>query len=153
MDNLISRQAAINAAIYAADDWDGGCNINRSEMIEKAINGLPPEQPEIIRCKDCKYYNVGFECLIEGYGIETDPNHYCGYAELRDDAPIPARTVKENLKYLPPAQPAQNVKPISYQDCANAMLMMWIDKVLTDGEYYRIMNKLNAHEKKMEEGE
>ena len=28
------------------------------------------------------------------------------------------------------------------------MLMMWIDKVLTDGEYNRIMDKLNAHELK-----
>lgn len=35
-------------------------------------------------------------------------------------------------------------KPITYTDCANAMMMMWIDKVLTDGEYNRIMDKLNA---------
>ena len=47
---------------------------------------------------------------------------------------------------LPPAQP--EVKQISYTDCANAMLMMWMDKVLTDGEYNRIMDKLNEHKKK-----
>lgn len=35
-------------------------------------------------------------------------------------------------------------KPITYTDCANAMMMMWLDKVLTDGEYNRIMDKLNA---------
>lgn len=40
----------------------------------------------------------------------------------------------------------QEVKKISYADCADAMLMMWMDKVLTDGEYDRIMDKLNAHE-------
>ena len=34
---------------------------------------------------------------------------------------------------------------IGYSDCANAMLKMWIDNVLTDGEYNRIMDKLNAH--------
>ena len=45
---------------------------------------------------------------------------------------------------LPSAQP--EIKPISYQDCANAMMMMWIDDVLTDGEYRRIMDKLNDHE-------
>lgn len=50
------------------------------------------------------------------------------------------------IKQLPSAQP--EVKQISYTDCANAMLMMWMDKVLTDGEYNRIMDKLNEHEKK-----
>ena len=40
---------------------------------------------ELIRCKDCKYYNAGFECLIEGYGIEHDKDHFCGYAERRTD--------------------------------------------------------------------
>ena len=54
--------------------------------------------------------------------------------------------VRDRLKALPSAQP--EVKEISYTDCANAMLMMWIDKVLTDGEYNRIMDKLNAHELK-----
>ena len=38
-------------------------------------------------------------------------------------------------------------EPISYKDCANAMLKMWMDKVLTDKEYYHIMDKLNKHEK------
>ena len=34
-------------------------------------------------------------------------------------------------------------KPINYKDCVNAMMMMWRKNVLTDGEYYRIMDKLN----------
>ena len=38
----------------------------------------------------------------------------------------------------------EEVKPISYYDCSNAMLEMWMDNVLTDGEYNRIMDKLNA---------
>lgn len=46
------------------------------------------------------------------------------------------------LGELPSAQP--EIKPIDYQDCANAMLRMWMDKVVTDGEYNRIMDKLNA---------
>lgn len=55
----------------------------------------------------------------------------------------------EAVNELPSAQP--EVKQISYTDCANAMLMMWMDKVLTDGEYNRIMDKLNEHEKKKRE--
>ena len=34
-------------------------------------------------------------------------------------------------------------KPINYVDCSNAMLKMWMENVLTDGEYSRIMDKLN----------
>ena len=40
---------------------------------------------------------------------------------------------------LPPAQPE-----ITYQTCSDALLKMWMDNVLTDGEYNRIMDKLNA---------
>lgn len=37
-------------------------------------------------------------------------------------------------------------KPIEYKECANAMLKMWMENVVTDGEYYKIMDKLNmAH--------
>ena len=47
------------------------------------------------------------------------------------------------IESLPSAQP--EIKPIGYRDCANAMLKMWMDNVVTDGEYNRIMDKLNAH--------
>lgn len=38
----------------------------------------------------------------------------------------------------------QEFKPITYTDCANAMMKMWIDNVLTDRQYNAIMDKLNA---------
>ena len=35
---------------------------------------------------------------------------------------------------------------VIYKDCADAMLKMWMDNVLTDGEYDKIIDKLNkAH--------
>lgn len=49
------------------------------------------------------------------------------------------------VKHLPSAQP--EIKPISYRDCANAMMKMWMDNVLTGGEYRRIMDKLNEKER------
>ena len=44
---------------------------------------------------------------------------------------------------------------IGYQECANALLKMWMDNVLTDGEYSKIISKLNAHliERAYEEGD
>ena len=44
----------------------------------------------------------------------------------------------------------EDVKPISYKDCADAMLKMWMECVLTDGEYNRIMDKLNKAHKEGE---
>lgn len=33
---------------------------------------------------------------------------------------------------------------IDHQYCINALLKMWVDNVVTDGEYFRILDKLNA---------
>ena len=35
---------------------------------------------------------------------------------------------------------------IRYSDCADALLKLWIENIITDGEYNRIMDRLNkAH--------
>ena len=49
---------------------------------------------------------------------------------------------RERLEYLPPAQPEYH--EIGYRECADAVLKMWMDNVLTDGEHNRIIDKLNA---------
>lgn len=66
---------------------------------------------------------------------------YCEHTEQRERDAI--KHVINGIKALPSAQP--EIKPISYQDCADAMMMMWMDNVLTDGEYRRIMDKLNDY--------
>lgn len=53
------------------------------------------------------------------------------------------------IEEMPSAQP--EVRPIDYQDCSNAMLKMWMDNVVTYGEYNRIMDKLNAYWGKKDE--
>ena len=54
--------------------------------------------------------------------------------------------MSRKIKDIPTSPLLENVpcKTISYEDCANAMLMMWMENVLTDGEYSKIMDKLNA---------
>lgn len=49
----------------------------------------------------------------------------------------------EEIKELPFAQ--LDPQEIGYWECSNALLKMWIDNVLTDGEYYRIADKLNTY--------
>ncbi len=39
---------------------------------------------EVVRCRDCKHYNAGFECLIEGYGIERPADYFCADGERKD---------------------------------------------------------------------
>lgn len=47
------------------------------------------------------------------------------------------------LKQVPQEDDEIEIEPISYVDCSNAMLKMWMDDVITDGEYRHIMDKLN----------
>lgn len=78
----------------------------------------------------------GLEFVIE-HGIETDGAHS-----------ISAEKMLEFVRELPSIQSEPH--EIGYDDCANALLKMWIDNVLTDGEYYRIADKLNEKWGKIE---
>ena len=46
MDDLISRQAAIDAAALSAAEWDGMYVQDINGRIRKALEKLPPEHPE-----------------------------------------------------------------------------------------------------------
>lgn len=71
---------------------------------------------------------------------QKDFREYMGMLNIpRDDY----NGIMEYINEVPSAQPEQH--GIGYSECASAMLKMWIDNVLTDGEYNRIMDKLNAH--------
>ena len=48
------------------------------------------------------------------------------------------KAVLYELRVMPSTPPDLN-----YQTCSCAMLRMWMDNVLTDGEYNKIMDKLN----------
>lgn len=50
-------------------------------------------------------------------------------------------TARKLIDEQPTIQPEPH--EIGYDDCANALLKMWMDNVLTDGDYYRIADKLN----------
>lgn len=70
MDDLISRQAAIDALnkIFPADpmrnDYTQGITCGAA-LATEYIKQLPSAQPEIVRCKDCKRYG-------RDDGIETE---------------------------------------------------------------------------------
>jgi hypothetical protein len=88
MDDLISRQAAIDAIKkhYRAHDND------LLEVIAVDIEQLPTAQPEIVRCKNCKNWDTTWQndwaknyhyCpIIDG---TRNGDWYCADAERRTD--------------------------------------------------------------------
>ena len=73
------------------------------------------------------------------YRIPGKAKTYRQYNEAWSDAIDAAENA---LEALPSAQPE-----ITYQTCSDALLKIWMVNVLTDGEYNRIMDKLNAWER------
>lgn len=143
-DKLISQQAAIDAAVQSLMDWDGVFIQEANCRIRNAISELPSAQPVD------KDINVPTNDTISRQAAIELAMQYCpdddGTCSKADED---IRNLLDELESLPSAQP--EIKPIEYRDCANAMQRMWMDNVVTDGEYYRIMDKLNAHWRKKNE--
>lgn len=80
--DVISRQAAIDTAIEAADKWDGGFSVDRSRIITEALNELPSVQTEQMMgkwlCRCNKDREEWLECSKCGHeiGVRYTKN-YC----------------------------------------------------------------------------
>ena len=105
MDDLISRQAAIDAVAKempslttpdGSGEFDHDIQIADEAFVDcmQIINELPPAQPEIIRCKDCKYferrsiYHHGL-CDVHCNGVGekevTSEGQYCSWAKRKEE--------------------------------------------------------------------
>ena len=99
MEDLISRQTIIDGLEFVIEhgiETDGAHSISAEKMLE-FVRELPTVQPEIVRCKDCKYFEydhienvngipliVAHEiCTRWGDGVKTSENGYCFLAERR----------------------------------------------------------------------
>ena len=93
MDDLISRQAAIDALAkfvpYAIFDESTESYTNGLTDAYNLICQLPsaqPEQSEIIRCKDCKWFgDIGCAIRIVDDSDKPTENDFCSFAERRTD--------------------------------------------------------------------
>lgn len=99
MDDLISRQALRSEMYHEAFEkdtedqrWDSGCWI-RYRMFERIIDSIPsaqPEQPGIIRCKDCVSYGEMLtgrdtRMICHKFALNFPRDFYCADAERRTD--------------------------------------------------------------------
>jgi len=73
-----------NAEIGSFGNWQFANGFNMGlTAAEVAIQNLPSAQPEIIRCKDCKYYNPIGVCIEMSSAVCEDS--FCCWAERRTD--------------------------------------------------------------------
>lgn len=86
--DVISKQAAIDALgerplAWTESEYETGLQ-NQWEADVDAIKAVPPAQPEIIRCKDCKWYGF-YSCELHGNDWMRDGNGFCDRAERREE--------------------------------------------------------------------
>jgi hypothetical protein len=89
MDDLISRQAAIDAA----KDWYDGLICGSFKGLKKRLEALPSAQPTVdavpvIRCRDCKFLRFTgtvWKCQNRLVMMLCDPNDYCSRAERKEE--------------------------------------------------------------------
>lgn len=79
-DDLISRKALIEAF---KEEFFGMYSDDFKYMINW-LEELPTAEPEIIRCKDCKFYKGLAVCMIHGEKC-GGTNYFCAWAERRTD--------------------------------------------------------------------
>ena len=81
--DLISRQAALDALMEAF------CDTMIESICKDTIEALPSAQPEIVRCKDCKYSDENLRRVsvkwLPCMDVRTGGNWFCGSAERREE--------------------------------------------------------------------
>ena len=93
MSDTISRQAAIDA-LDGKIEITGRTNAEAVKgyvrLVKDRLERLPSAQPEIIRCKDCRYYqdnNDGYPHINCKWDANETPDadDFCSGAERRTD--------------------------------------------------------------------
>jgi len=93
MADLIDRQQAIDdlgeePEVWEDDDEYGMGQRSEWRYIKKILETLPSAQPEIIRCKDCKYWTHikrtnRYWCKTDDglFDLNPSPDDFCSRAE------------------------------------------------------------------------
>ena len=81
MSDLISRQAAIDAA----RDWYEGLLCGSFKGLEKRLRTLPSAEPDIIRCRNCKFASGDSRICMKFGHSPIGELDFCAWAERRID--------------------------------------------------------------------
>ena len=84
MSDLIDREDVLNLILNwkAKEPWD---KFDQQVAFE-IIHAMPSAQPEIIRCKDCKYNASSHKCIHpDSFFLIPKDDDFCSYAERREE--------------------------------------------------------------------
>ena len=81
MSDLISRQAAIDVAALSAAEWDGMYVQDINGRIREALEKLPSAQPDIIRCRNCKFASGDSRICMKFGHSPIGELDFCAWAE------------------------------------------------------------------------
>ena len=88
MDDCIKRKDAIDAIRASTSKYTGFMEMEMytDDDAVEAINGVPSAHDvvEVVRCKDCRYWENGRCYLLRDATIEVRDNDYCSYGERAD---------------------------------------------------------------------
>ncbi len=84
MDDLISRQAAIEALDKRFDSIPME-QTTEILLLRKDLRGLPPAQPDIIRCRNCKFASGDSRICMKFGHSPIGELDFCAWAERRTD--------------------------------------------------------------------
>lgn len=94
----------------------------------------------MIMTKDKIYKQTAINILNNSIPSLTSPD---GSNSIDHDIFIAQETIVDCINMIKEIKPISETRPYSYEYCVNAMLVMWMEDVLTDKQYYAIMEKLN----------
>lgn len=83
MSDLIDRQAAIDA-LHMHLMYRMGTDSNKKRL-DEWINNLPSAQPDIIRCRDCKWHNGEINQCNAQVCASMRGEDFCSKAERRGE--------------------------------------------------------------------
>lgn len=76
--DCISRQAAIEITKMFSESID-------AKLIKNHLSALPPAQPEIIYCKDCKHWDELLAMCKKSRRVIFGVKDFCSKAERREE--------------------------------------------------------------------
>ena len=144
--DLISRKQVLNASHFVAC-WDGVEHFSLEVVDADFIQKLPSVQPTQSNAQptqtnaDSTHENT-LDCVNRQAAIDA-LTKLQERTVASDGFRLGINAAVKELKKMPFAQ--LEPKEIGYWECSNALLKMWIDNVMTAGEYYRIADKLNTY--------
>lgn len=94
----------------------------------------------MIMTKDKIYKQTAINILSNSIPSLTTPD---GSNLVDHDIFIAQETIVDCINMIKEIEPVLEARPYSYEYCVNAMLVMWMEDILTDKQYFTIMEKLN----------